>query len=76
MKTQAKVPKNLFSRQEKASNQSAVSDASGNRLRNEFEKSVEEKARIDFDETAEMFAGLITGDEHYHSRSSAFIRLR
>lgn len=28
-----------------------------------------------FDDSAEMFQGLFTGDEHYHSRSAEFVHL-
>ena len=38
-------------------------------------ENIERKPAIAFDDSAEMFRGLITGDEHYHSRSSSDFRL-
>jgi hypothetical protein len=42
------------------------------RASNESEK---QGSKAHSDDSAEMFQGLITGDEHYHTRSSAFVPL-
>ena len=38
-------------------------------------KSETNKRQSHLDDSAEMFAGLITGDENFHNRSSAFVPL-